>query len=73
MNKKRIIWIASFLGVGLLWVVMELIAAFDKSSDTIPLTHLIRDNIPVWVGLPVIAIFSVWLIAHFIKAYKKKK
>lgn len=71
MEKKTWRWL--FLGTGLLWVLMELLAVFDGNTNTEPLTTLIVENVPKSIGLTVILGFCVWLARHFIKKYEAKK
>jgi len=68
-NKTK--WIIGFLSVTGLAVAMELFAVFDGSDDTLPWTVLIVDNIPAFVGVPVIGAFAIWLAHHFYSNYKR--
>lgn len=76
-ETKKKIWNLSFLGVAVLWVLMELLAVFDGKEETTPLTILIGENISPFIYVPVIAGFSIWLSKHFInyaiKKWKNKK
>lgn len=71
LGKKE--WTFAGLGLMAIWLVWELIGAFDKNPETLPLTQIIVGNVPQWIGLPIIAFFSSWLIIHFIKYYNKEK
>jgi hypothetical protein len=49
----------------LAWLVWELIANFDNSRSTWPLTHLIIQYVPVWIYFPGTLTLAAWLIWHF--------
>ena len=69
MNKK---FTFGFLAITALTIGWELFAVFDGNDETWPWTALIATYIPFEIGFPLISAFSVWLIIHFWKAYKKK-
>ena len=71
MEKKW--WAIGFLGITALAVFLELFAAFDGNPNTLPWTDFIVTYIPVWIGLPIVILFAIWLIAHFIKNYHRDK
>lgn len=71
INKTK--WTIGFLGVTAIAILMELIAAFDNSENTIPWTSYIVDNIPAFIGFPLIALFAAWLVRHFYSYYYPKK
>ena len=66
-------WTKYFLGASAVAVLMELWASFDKDPETQSWTLLIVRNVPVWIGLPAIMAFAVWLVYHFNKYYKENK
>ena len=68
-QKNRAVFLTSIFVA----TVLELFFAFDKNENTEPLTYLIVDFIPAWIGLPAISFFGVWLIVHFIKFYKIRR
>ena len=70
MSKKEWNWI--FLFVTGVAIFMELAAIFDGNADTQPWTVLITDNIPFWIGYPLIVAGCIWIVIHFWKYYKKK-
>lgn len=71
--SKKLLWRIGFLGVTVLAVVMELIAAWDGSSDTEPWTHLIGQYVPGPLTLVVIVLGARWLWDHFVHEYKVRK
>ncbi|MDD4110480.1 MAG: hypothetical protein PHS54_02885 [Clostridia bacterium] len=72
MNNKTK-WTLGFLGVTAVAFILELIASFDKSSDTQSWTLLITRNIPAVITFPVLGVIIFWLIFHFKKYYKIDK
>ncbi len=66
-KKKQ--WTIVFLGITALTILLEIFASFDGNPNTIPWTSYIVRYIPVWVGLPIIIGFAIWLVAHFVKKY----
>jgi hypothetical protein len=72
VNRKKVAWRVGFLGVTLLAVVMELVAAWDNSGDTEPWTHLIGQYVPAPFTIAVILYGSWWLYDHFTHEYKKR-
>ena len=71
LNKKQK-WTVAFFGLIALAGGMELLAVFDTSNDTIPLTTYIVDYVPEWITFPVIIALFVWLMYHFYPRYKEK-
>lgn len=69
MNRKQ--WVVTFLSVAGLGLAMELWALFNDSPYSVPLTWIIIDNVPFWLGMPIIAGFAVWLVHHFYVRWKK--
>jgi hypothetical protein len=68
---KRSLWISSFLAVTVTAVGMECWAAWDRSSNTVPWTDLIADNIPKGITLAAIGILIAWLPSHFTSRYDR--
>lgn len=62
-------WDLAFLGVTILAVIMEFLAVYDADPNTQPWTTLFINNVPMWLGIPVVVAFSVWLTSHFIRYY----
>jgi hypothetical protein len=60
------------LALTIAWLAWELIAAFDGSSYTWPLTEVVVTYVPPYITLPAIGILVVWLPAHFAKEYRKQ-
>lgn len=69
---RRTAWIVGFLGGFLAWVAAELWAAYDHSSNTVPLTNIIVEHVPMWAGFPLIVAFSIWLTTHFWIYWRKR-
>ena len=69
--KKSTKWNIAFLGIAGAWLIMELYGAFAGKPEFQPLTGLIITYIPMWIGLPIIIGFAIWLIYHFVYWYKK--
>lgn len=59
MGKWTIAWLT------LAWLVWELVAAFDASGETWPLTHLIIEYLPPWLYFPAALVLAGWLVHHF--------
>lgn len=72
MNKKKTAWRVAFLGVTVAAVVMELVAAWDRSANTEPWTHLIGQYVPGPLTLVVIVLGARWLWDHFVHEYKRR-
>lgn len=62
---RRTAWIVGFLAGFVAWIVAEVWAAFDSSTNTVPLTNIIVEHVPMWLGFPLIVAFAVWLVLHF--------
>jgi hypothetical protein len=58
-------WTIGFLGVTLLALVMEIVAAFDNSSNTLPWTYLITHFVPQWLFWPTLTVLVAWIVYHF--------
>jgi len=67
--KTKNKWRYTFLGVGIVWVLMELFAMWDRNPETEPFTIIVVETIPWFIGFPVIAFFGLWLIFHFWQYY----
>lgn len=63
MSRTGKKWLVAWLFLA--WLAWELVAAFDDSADTWPLTHLVIKYLPVWIYFPAVLIFAAWLIWHF--------
>lgn len=70
MEKKW--WTVGFLGIIALAILLEIFAAFDTDPNTVPLTLYVINYVPVWIGLPIIIGFAIWLVVHFINYYRNK-
>ena len=70
MKKKW--WTVIFLGITALAIFLELLAVFDKNPNTLPWTSYVATYIPVWIGLPLIVGFAIWLVVHFVNRYRKQ-
>lgn len=66
-------WTIGFLLVTIIAVAMELWAVYDGSPDTQPWTTLYINNIPMWIGVPIVVFFATWLVKHFYTYYKNRK
>jgi hypothetical protein len=55
----------------LAWLGWELIAAFDGSKATWPLTQIIVTYVPAWIYLPAALLLAVWLPYHLWSNRKK--
>lgn len=53
------------LALTLAWLVWELIAAYDGSASTWPLTHLIIKYLPPWIYFPAALLLAAFLVWHF--------
>ena len=71
-TPKQKAWIAGFLGVTVLAIVAELVAAFDPSTETIPWTDLIVEYVPWEAAAAVFGALAVWLPVHFAYRYYLK-
>ncbi len=54
------------------WLTWEIIAAFDGNGGTYPLTQLVVEYVPWWLGIPAAIVLAGWLIPHFIFNYRRK-
>lgn len=72
LMSRRSIWTVAFLTVTAAAVGMELVAAFDDSTDTAPWTELISTWWPAPVTFAAIGLLTVWLGPHFAAAYRKR-
>ncbi len=70
---RRHVWTIAFLGVTALALVMECLAAFDRSPDTLPWTYLITHFIPSYVFWPVLTGLVGWIVYHFVEKYRQVK
>lgn len=59
MRKWLIAWLT------LAWLVWELLAAYDDSPRTWPLTHLIVKYLSPWIYFPAVCLLAVFLVWHF--------
>jgi hypothetical protein len=64
-GKWAIAWLT------LAWLTWELIANFDASRSTWPLTHIIREHVPVWIYFPGAIALAAWLIWHFMPSHDR--
>jgi len=69
---KRGLWIGSFLTITVTAIGMECWAAWDQSSNTVPWTDLIADNIPKGITMAAIGILIAWLPSHFRSRYDRE-
>jgi hypothetical protein len=53
------------LALTLAWLAWELIAAYDGSPDTWPLTHLVIKYLPPWIYFPAAVLLAAFLVWHF--------
>lgn len=66
MTRRQKTWTLVFLGATV-WVIgMEVMAAFDSSSDTLPWTALITHYVPRWLFWPTLTALVAWIIWHFL-------
>jgi hypothetical protein len=56
-----------------LFVGEELWFALDDSPDTVPLTVIVVDHVPMWLGFPLIVVFAVWLVVHFWTWWRRRR
>jgi hypothetical protein len=66
-------WVAGFLGVTGVALVLELVASFDSSPDTVPWTDLIVRHVPHEVTAAVLGALICWLPVHFALRYWRKR
>lgn len=59
--------------LALAWLVWELIAAFDGSTSTWPLTEVVVEYVPAWITLPAIVVLVLWLPTHFAIRYARRR
>jgi Flp pilus assembly protein TadB len=57
----------------LAWLSWELIAAFDGSKATWPLTQIIVTYLPAWIYLPAALLLAVWLPWHLWSNRKRRQ
>ena len=62
-GQKR--WMVAFLGVTVLGILLELVAAFDPTMETIPWTDLIVEYVPWEISAAVFGALALWLPLHF--------
>jgi hypothetical protein len=55
----------------LAWLAWELIAAFDGSDATWPLTQIVTTYVPWWLAMPGAVALAVWIVPHFVANYRK--
>lgn len=53
------------LALTIAWLAWELIAAYDGSASTWPLTHLIIKYLPPWIYFPAALLLAAFLVWHF--------
>lgn len=68
----RRFWIPAFLAVTAIAIGLELVAALDSSTATVPWTYLVRDYVPWPVTAAAITVLVVWLPVHFYQAYRRR-
>lgn len=73
MSTKRLIWTIVFLGITLVAIIMEVVAAVWHPAGSIPWTEYIAQYIPWPVQLLAYVILVVWLPIHFYQADQKRK
>ena len=73
MDRKKKLWTIAFLGITALAIFFELLASFDSNPNTIPWTRYIVTYVPMWVGLPIIIGFAIWLVVHFVNKYNENR
>lgn len=66
-------WSWGYLGALIIFLFFEFIAIFDKNPNTLTLTNWVISNVPIWITMPVISVFGIWLFIHFKKYYEKQK
>jgi hypothetical protein len=54
------------------WLIWELVAAFDGDTGTYPLTQLVVEYVPWWLGIPAAVVLAGWLVPHFVGNYRRK-
>lgn len=70
---RRVLWRWLFLGVTVLAIVMELVAALDRNDQTEPWTELISTYVPSEVAMLVFGALVAWLPLHFFLAYRRNR
>jgi len=73
LKTKRVVWTVLFLGVTLLAIVAEIVAAVWHPAGTIPWTEYIDAYVPWPVQLTAYVALVVWLPFHFWRADEKRK
>lgn len=71
-SRKQRAWMVVFLGVTATGIGLELLAAFDDSTQTIPWTDLIVEYVPAEVAAVVFGALALWLPVHFGRRYLMK-
>lgn len=67
-------WRWAFLGLTAVVLVMEGVAAWDRSDETDPWTDLLVEYVPGEVIFAAIGALILWLPVHFgIRIYRKHK
>jgi peptidoglycan/LPS O-acetylase OafA/YrhL len=72
VTTKQKVWAAVILAATGLAIGLELLAAFDGSSDTDPWTDLIVRYIPQEITVTAVAVLAAWLPVHFAARYPKR-
>lgn len=70
---RRWVWVAGFLTATAAALVAECWASWDSDPDTVPWTELIVTYIPGEVTLAVLGALVVWLPAHFLVRYRRRR
>lgn len=71
--SRRHAWRWGFLGVTVVAIALELVAAFDGSPQTEPWTDLIVTHVPGEVTALAIGALALWLPVHFGLRYWRKR
>lgn len=61
------------LTLTLAWLAWELVASFDDTSSTWPLTQLIVHYLPPWLYLPAAVVLAAWLPWHFYTNWRRRR
>lgn len=73
LKTKRLIWTIIFLGITLLAIVLEVVAAVWHPAGSIPWTEYIAQYAPWPVQLAAYVVLMVWLPFHFWRADAQRK
>lgn len=72
MPTKRTTFTIGIMAATAVAVLLELVAVFDGSAATPPLTDLIIEYVPQEITTTVVAVLAAWLPVHFASRHPKR-